>query len=94
MEELSGMLVVAFGMFLIWLAVLIAIKPQLAERFLRSFASLARAHYTEQALRLIAAGAMVIFAPSMWYPAQCVSIGAPAQDRTCPSTCPAHDLDA
>jgi hypothetical protein len=45
MEVLSGMLVVAFGIFLIGLAVLIAIKPQLAERFLRSFASSAQAHY-------------------------------------------------
>jgi hypothetical protein len=68
MEVLSGMLVVAFGVFLVGLAALIAIKPQLAERFLRSFASSARAHYAEQALRLIAGGAMVIFAPSMWYP--------------------------
>jgi hypothetical protein len=68
MEVLSGMLVVAFGFFLIGLAVLIAIKPQLAERFLRSFASSARAHYAEQALRLIAGGALVLFAPSMWYP--------------------------
>ena len=67
MEVLSGMLVVALGVFLIGLAVLIAIKPQLAERVLRSFASSARAHYVEQALRLIAGGAMVIFAPSMWY---------------------------
>ena len=68
MEVLSGVVVVAFGVFLTGLAVLIAIKSQLAERFLRSFASSARAHYAEQALRLIAGGAMVIFAPSMWYP--------------------------
>jgi hypothetical protein len=68
MEVLSGMLVVAFGVLLIGLAVLITIKPQLAERFLRSFASSARAHYAEQALRLIAGGGVVIFAPSMWYP--------------------------
>jgi hypothetical protein len=65
---LSGILVVAFGLFLIGLAVLIAIRPRLAERFLRSFASSARAHYTEQVSRLIAGGALVVFAPSMWYP--------------------------
>jgi uncharacterized protein YjeT (DUF2065 family) len=65
---LSGMIVVTFGMFLIGLAGLIAITPHRAARFLRSFASSAQAHYTEQALRLIAGGAMVIFAPSMWYP--------------------------
>ncbi len=45
-----------------------AIKPPLAERCLKSFASSARAHYTEQAARLIAGAAIVIFAPSMWYP--------------------------
>ena len=67
-EMLSGLLVVAFGGFLVGLAILIAIRPQLAERFLRSFASSARAHYAEQILRLIAGGAIVIFASSMWYP--------------------------
>jgi hypothetical protein len=68
MKVLSGTLVVAFGVFLVGMALLIAIRPKLAETFLRSFASSARAHYTEQALRLIAGGAIVIFAPSMWYP--------------------------
>jgi len=67
-EVLSGTLVVAFGFFLIGLAVLIATNPQLAERFLRGFARSARAHYTEQALRLVAGGAMVTFASSMWHP--------------------------
>ena len=67
-EVLSGILVVAFGVFLVGLAVLIAIRPQLAERFLRSFASSARAHYAEQVLRLVAGGAIVIFASSMRYP--------------------------
>jgi hypothetical protein len=67
MEILSGVVVVAFGVFLIGLAVLIVVTPRLAERFIRSFASSAQAHYTEQTLRLIAGGAMVIFAPSMWH---------------------------
>lgn len=68
MELLSGVVVGAFGAFLIGLAGLIVTKPLLAERFILSFASSARAHYTEQTLRLIAGGAMVIFAPSMWHP--------------------------
>jgi hypothetical protein len=67
MEILSGVVVVAFGVFLIGLAVLIVVKPRLAERFIQSFASSAQTHYTEQTLRLIAGGAMVIFAPSMWH---------------------------
>ena len=66
MEVFSRVLVVASGVFLIGLALLIAITPQLAERFLRSFWSSARAHYAEQVLRLIAGGAMVIVGPSMW----------------------------
>jgi hypothetical protein len=68
MKVLSGILVVAFGMFLIGLAALITVKPQVAERFLRSFASSARAHYAEQSLRLIVGGAMASLAPSMWFP--------------------------
>ncbi|HET9360706.1 MAG TPA: hypothetical protein VFO58_13230 [Vicinamibacterales bacterium] len=67
MEVLSGVVVVALGVFLIGLAVLIVVKPRLAERFIRSFAGSPQAHYTEQTLRLIAGGAMVIFAPSMWH---------------------------
>jgi hypothetical protein len=65
---LSGLVVVGFSMFLIGLAAVIASKPPLAERFLRSFASSARAHYTEQGLRLLAGAAIVTFANSMWYP--------------------------
>jgi hypothetical protein len=60
--------VVGFCLFLIGLAVVIAAKPSLAERFLRSFASSARAHYTEQGLRLLVGAAIVNFASSMWYP--------------------------
>ena len=68
MKLLSGVVVVGFGVFLIGLAVVTAIKPRLTERFLNSFASSARAHYTEQATRLITGAAIVVFAPSMWYP--------------------------
>jgi len=64
----SGIVVVGFCLFLIGLAVVIATKPSLAERFLRSFASSARAHYTEQGLRLLVGAAIVNFASSMWYP--------------------------
>ncbi len=68
MKLLSGIVVVAFGFCLIALAVVIVIKPLLAERFLKRFASSARAHYSEQTSRLIAGAAIVIFSPSMWYP--------------------------
>ena len=58
---------VAFGLCLIGLAVVIVVKPLLAKRFLNSFASSARAHYTEQLSRLVAGTAIVILSPSMWY---------------------------
>jgi uncharacterized protein YjeT (DUF2065 family) len=65
---LSGIVVVGFCLFLIGLAAVIATTPSLAERFLRSFASSAPAHYTEQGLRLLVGTAIVNFASSMWYP--------------------------
>lgn len=68
MRLLSGIVVVGFGLYLIGLAVVIALKPLLAERFIKSFATSARAHYTEQAARLTVGAGLVIFAPSMWYP--------------------------
>jgi hypothetical protein len=66
---LSGIVVVAFCLFLIGLAVVIAAAPPLAERFLRSFASSAPAHCTEQGLRLLVGAAIVNYASSMWRPA-------------------------
>lgn len=66
MVVVSGIVVVAFAMFLIGLATLSLARPVLAERFLQSFASSARAHYTEQLLRLLAGAAIVVFSPSMW----------------------------
>ena len=68
MRLLSGIVVVGVGLCLIGAAVVMALKPLLAERCLKSFASSARAHYTEQAARLVAGAAIVIFAPSMWHP--------------------------
>ena len=65
---LSGIVVVGFCLFLIGLAVVIADRPSLAERFLRSFASSARAHYTEQGLRLLVGAALVTLADSMRHP--------------------------
>jgi hypothetical protein len=53
---------------LIGLPVVIAIKPLLAERFFKSFASSARTHDTEQVSRLVAGAGLVFFAPSMWSP--------------------------
>jgi uncharacterized protein YjeT (DUF2065 family) len=67
MNIISGTIVGAFGLGLLGLAVVIAVKRPLAERFLHLFATSARAHYTEQVLRLVVGTAIVIFSPSMWY---------------------------
>jgi hypothetical protein len=64
---LSGIVIFSFCMFLFGLAITIVTKPQSAEQFLRSYASSARAHYTEQVVRLIVGTAIVILAPSMWF---------------------------
>ncbi len=66
MKLLSGIVVVTFGLCLIALAAVIVIKPLLAERFLKRFASSALTHYSEQTSRLVAGVAIVIFSPSMW----------------------------
>ena len=65
---LSSVVVVGFCLFLIGLAALVVAKPPLAERFLLSFASSARAHYTEQGLRLLVGAAIVTVSSSMRYP--------------------------
>jgi hypothetical protein len=64
---LSGIIILSFCVFLIGLAIMIVVKPRRAERFLGSYASSARAHYTEQVGRLVVGAALVILAPSMWY---------------------------
>ena len=67
MKILSGFIVVSTGVFLIGMSVVIAAKPMLAQRILKSFASSTRAHYTEQAIRLTVGAAIVVFAPSMLF---------------------------
>ena len=57
------MLVIAGALFLVGLAVLIFASPRQADAFLRLFASSARAHYTEQVLRLLAGIGLILYAP-------------------------------
>ncbi|MBM3750727.1 MAG: hypothetical protein FJW21_06035 [Acidimicrobiia bacterium] len=67
MHLLSGIVVVSFGLYLIGLAAVIVAAPAVADRFLNAFASSARTHYTEQALRLLVGGATINFAGAMWF---------------------------
>jgi len=66
MSLLAGTTVVVFGLLLIGLAVAIFVAPAFAKRFLLSFASSARTHYTEQVIRLLVGASLVVFSPAMW----------------------------
>ena len=68
MTLLSSIVVVVFGLFLIGLTCVVFAAPTLAERFLVSFASSARAHYVEMACRLLIGSSLVILSPVMWQP--------------------------
>ena len=68
MTLLSSIVVVVFGLFLIGLTCVVFAAPTLAERFLVSFASSARAHYVEMACRLLIGSSLAILSPVMWQP--------------------------
>jgi hypothetical protein len=63
---LAGIVVVAFGLFLVGLTAIVFVRPALAERFFMSFASSARAHYVEQVFRLLIGASLVVYSPAMW----------------------------
>ncbi len=65
--SLAGIVVILAGLFLIGQAAFVAVAQKRAERFLLSFASSPRAHYLEQALRLVAGLGFVWFSPQMKY---------------------------
>jgi hypothetical protein len=62
---LAGIVVITFGIFLIGLSGLAFAQTVLAERFFMSFASSARAHYMEQAFRLLIGAALIVLSPAM-----------------------------
>jgi hypothetical protein len=66
MNSLAGIVVGGCGLFLIGLTGIVFAKPALAERFFMSFASSARAHYVEQAFRLLIGASLVVLSPAMW----------------------------
>jgi hypothetical protein len=67
MNLLASILVLLTGLYLIGLAVVLLLSPARAARFLGGFASSAFTHYLELALRLIAAGALLQYAPQMLF---------------------------
>ncbi len=66
MTLLAGIVVVVFGLFLVGVTGVVFAIPALAQRFLMSFASSARAHYIEQAFRLLVGSSLVVLSPVMW----------------------------
>lgn len=58
----------AFGLFLVGLTIVVFARPAVAERFFLSFASSARAHYTEQVVRLLIGVSLIIRSAAMWQP--------------------------
>lgn len=68
MTVIAGMIVVASGVWLLGLGIACLFVPQQAGRFLSGFASNARVHVLEQALRLVAGTGFVLFAPRMAFP--------------------------
>ena len=68
MNAVAGAILVAFGLFLLGLTVVVFAKPAVAERFFMSFASSARAHYTEQVVRLVIGASLITRSGVMWQP--------------------------
>lgn len=68
MTLLAGIVVVAGGLCLIGFTGLVFVTPVTAKRFVMSFASSARAHYVEQACRLLLGTSLVVRSPVMWQP--------------------------
>ena len=66
MNLVAAFVVVAFSLVLIAFTGVAFAKPAVAERFLMRFASTARAHYTEQIVRLLMGAALVVLSPAMW----------------------------
>ncbi len=66
LEALALTLVVLTGLYLCALAAASLLVPLKAGRFLRGFASSARVHYSELAIRLLMGAALVIGAPHMF----------------------------
>ena len=68
MSVVAAAVVVVFGLSLITFTGVAFAKPARAERFLMSFATSARAHYVEQAFRILVGAALVVLSSTMWQP--------------------------
>ena len=71
----AAVVLLAFCLGLTGFAVLSFARPAKVVGFLHSFASSARAHYTEQLARLLIGSALVVRAPEMWQPSAFRALG-------------------
>jgi len=68
MTVVAAVVVVVFSLSLITFTGVAFARPARAERFLMSFATSARAHYVEQACRLVVGAALIVLSSTMWEP--------------------------
>ena len=66
LNQITAGILLVFGVFLIGVTVVVFAKPAVAEGFFNSFASSARTHYIEQAVRLLVGASLIIHSASMW----------------------------
>jgi hypothetical protein len=64
---LASMLVLLTGLYLTGLSLVLLLSPARGIRFLAGFAGSAFTHYLELVLRLIAGGAILLYAPQMLF---------------------------
>jgi len=66
MSSVAALVVISFGVALMAFSASAFARPARVERFLLAFASTARAHYIEQAARIIIGASLILLSPSMW----------------------------
>lgn len=66
MNLFAEIVVAASSVFLMGLAGVMIVKPAMTERFILSFASSARAHYTEMFFRLLFGASLALLSRAMW----------------------------
>jgi hypothetical protein len=68
METAAGIITTLFGLYLIALLIATLLKKNSVVKFFSSFAVSAKAHYTEQLLRMMVGSGLVVYSKKMLYP--------------------------
>jgi hypothetical protein len=67
-RQIAEIVVTASGLFLIGLGAVMLVKPAVTERFITSFASSRKAHFTEMFFRLLFGVSLALLSMTMWQP--------------------------